>query len=151
MAFLYTCVNIQDTHLLVGFPPSLPGTSLNILFILLLDEDECADSINICNCGSLGPYGCMAFCSHTASLAQTIYLNILFILLPDVDECAVGIHTCTCGSQSQGCTATCTNTDGTYVCGCSLGFVLDVDGLTCIGKYCEALLGIEGRCKYMYN
>ena len=42
----------------------------------------------------------------------------------DIDECSEGI---------DGCSETCTNINGSFVCGCSNGFRLDNDGFTCNG------------------
>ena len=37
----------------------------------------------------------------------------------DVDEC---------GDDTDGCSQTCTNTEGSFTCGCTDGYVLNVDG-----------------------
>ena len=42
----------------------------------------------------------------------------------DVDECG-----------ADGCSQTCTNTQGSFTCGCNDGYVLNVDGTTCDGMY----------------
>ena len=44
----------------------------------------------------------------------------------DVDEC---------GDITDGCSQTCTNTEGSFTCGCNDGYVLNVDGTTCDGMY----------------
>ena len=44
---------------------------------------------------------------------------------PDTDECL---------SPDHGCEQTCDNTDGSYVCNCTNGYVLNADGRTCNGK-----------------
>ena len=41
----------------------------------------------------------------------------------DIDECAAGLDNCDSN-------ATCTNTDGSFICTCKIGF--DGDGTTCI-------------------
>ncbi len=51
----------------------------------------------------------------------------------DFDECFIGTHACTCGTLA-GCTPLCFNIDGTYTCGCPDTFVLDIDGITCVGR-----------------
>ena len=43
----------------------------------------------------------------------------------DVDECAV---------SNGGCEETCTNTDSSFSCSCSTGYVLASNGLDCNGK-----------------
>ena len=50
------------------------------------------------------------------------YINDLFIL--DINECAVG---------NGGCQHDCTNTDGSYTCGCQSGFKLNNNEHTCSG------------------
>ena len=44
----------------------------------------------------------------------------------DIDECSEGTHNC---SQI------CTDTDGSFMCGCNNGYRLDFDNVTCNGKY----------------
>ena len=48
----------------------------------------------------------------------------IYFLYPDIDECRNGTHNC-----SQ----TCTNTIGSFTCGCNNGFLLDTDRATCNG------------------
>ena len=57
----------------------------------------------------------------------------LLIGFPDEDECATGADLCNCGGLI-GCAPSCSNTPGSYDCGCSSGFGLDLDDITCIGK-----------------
>ena len=45
-------------------------------------------------------------------------------MFSDIDECSYGI---------DGCSQTCTNTVGSFICGCNRGYVLDSDGVTCNG------------------
>ena len=33
------------------------------------------------------------------------------------------------------CSQTCTNTNGSFTCGCNNGYLLDVNGATCNGMY----------------
>ena len=44
----------------------------------------------------------------------------------DIDECINGTHNC---SQI------CTNTDGSFTCGCNEGYELNIDDVTCNGLY----------------
>ena len=53
-------------------------------------------------------------------------LHTLISILPDIDECSIGIDICF---------HKCTNTLGSFVCGCIDGFHLDNDG-TNIYIYC---------------
>ena len=43
----------------------------------------------------------------------------------DVNECAV--------SESNNCSSVCTNTEGSYVCGCASGYELSDSGDSCQG------------------
>ena len=46
-------------------------------------------------------------------------------ICPDVDECA---------DENDGCSQTCTNTIGSFICGChSAIYTLEIDGITCNG------------------
>ena len=58
---------------------------------------------------------------HMYKIIHTYITNHL-----DIDECSDGTHYC-----SQ----TCTNTVGSFTCGCNYGYLLDVDGTTCNGMY----------------
>lgn len=42
---------------------------------------------------------------------------------PDINECA---------NSSGGCEQKCTNTPGSFFCVCDEGFLLDVDGVSCL-------------------
>ena len=44
----------------------------------------------------------------------------------DIDECDTSVHSCEVAS-------TCTNTDGSYTCGCNPGKQLNNNGRTCAG------------------
>ena len=58
--------------------------------------------------------------------AHTYLIIKIFIhtFPPDINECNNG---------NGGCYQTCTNMAGTFICGCTSGFVLDHDGATCNG------------------
>ena len=59
---------------------------------------------------------------------------------PDVDECA---------EDTDGCLHTCTNTIGSFICGCnSTGYTLDDDGITCHGM--QKLYSIYHTYKHKY-
>ena len=45
-------------------------------------------------------------------------------MFSDIDECSDG---------NNGCSQTCTNTIGSFVCGCNSSYLLDNDRVTCIG------------------
>ena len=45
-------------------------------------------------------------------------------MFSDIDECSDG---------KDGCSQTCTNTVGSFVCGYNSNYLLDIDGVICIG------------------
>lgn len=49
----------------------------------------------------------------------------LHTIIIDVDECTDDV---------DNCDQLCDNTEGSFVCSCTEGFELDVDGLTCNGE-----------------
>ena len=103
------------------------------------DNDEC--SIGTHNCPQIctnteGSFYCGcntgfqwnsdgATCDGDYYMKQNMYYKIIHTLL-DIDECSDGTHYC-----SQ----TCTNTVGSFTCGCNNGYLLDVDGTTCNSMY----------------
>ena len=70
---------------------------------------------------------------HWAVMDLTAMVSYLYMqkdcsmksLLSDINECDEGI---------SGCNQTCTNTNGSYICSCFDGYVLDADGHSCNGK-----------------
>ena len=52
-----------------------------------------------------------------------------------MDECAAGTDECVCAPDLVSCNVHCSNIDGSYICGCSAGYDVQADGLTCIGEY----------------
>ena len=52
----------------------------------------------------------------------------------DIDECSEGI---------SGCSQLCSNTIGSYSCLCHIGYQLDSDNHTCLGKIINALIMID--------
>ena len=40
-----------------------------------------------------------------------------------------------CSDENGGCSQICTNTAGSFYCGCYTGFELKSDGVNCIGEY----------------
>ena len=45
----------------------------------------------------------------------------------------VDVHECL--DENGGCSQICTNTIGSFICGCNNGYLLDADGTTCNGMY----------------
>ena len=61
----------------------------------------------------------------------------------DIDECNNGTHNC---SQM------CTNTNGSFTCGCNNGYLLDLDEVTCNGMYKMCIyMQLYIVCLYSYN
>ena len=89
-------------------------SSLHLLLLLvwcILSSFGCSHFV--INCKRF----CVCLC---VSLTSFLYL---FMVNPDVDECKNDV----CDSNAQ-----CTNTEGSYVCGCGVGYT--GDGKTCTGK-----------------
>ena len=55
-----------------------------------------------------------------------IQSDLTLFFHPDIDECSDG---------NGGCSQICTNTEGSFTCGCNNSYVLDGDGTTCNGMY----------------
>ena len=48
------------------------------------------------------------------------------VLFTDINECTMNIHNCT---------EICENTNGSYVCDCYVGYILETDGRNCNGMW----------------
>ena len=57
----------------------------------------------------------------------TVYKHIIFFNA-DINECIEG---------RDNCSQMCTNTEGSFTCGCVDGYLLDIDETTCNGMYLE--------------
>ena len=55
-----------------------------------------------------------------------VYMFTCVFFSSDNDECSLGTHNCI---------QICTNTAGSFYCGCNTGFELNSDGATCNGEY----------------
>ena len=62
---------------------------------------------------------------HTYTHYINTYKHLLSFHL-DIDEFCNGTHNC---SQI------CTKTNGSFICGCYSGYLLDIDGATCNGMH----------------
>ena len=102
------------------------------------DTDECADNNGGCdhNCiNTVGSFKCSCNSGYTLGSngfdcdgQLLVYMHkdcSMKSPLSDINECDEGI---------SGCNQTCTNTNGSYTCSCSGGYVLDADGHSCNGK-----------------
>ena len=63
-------------------------------------------------------------------------LNVCNFHFTDVDECQL---------ETDNCAQVCTNTPGSYMCGCDPGYELDGDGFSCNGK------GFTFPLRFKYN
>lgn len=104
------------------------------------DIDECAEGTDICdqNChNSVGNYYCSCEPGYRLHIDGTtcgsklgddginsLLMSVHLILYIDIDECAEG---------TDGCTQTCTDTKGSYVCSCDTGYRLANDSHGCDG------------------
>ena len=53
-------------------------------------------------------------------------MHTLISILPDINECM---------KEIDNCDQMCSNSEGSFVCGCESGFHLDDDEFTCNGMY----------------
>ncbi len=70
----------------------------------------------------------MGFMSNNALTKTAVFFPI------DIDECLKNVDGCKCAADLAGCTPICINTRDSYDCDCSVGFELDISGLTCAGE-----------------
>ena len=62
---------------------------------------------------------------HACNYKKTyIFYTYGYLFHPDIDECS---------DKTDGCSQMCTNTNGSFICGCNTGFQLNNDGITCNG------------------
>ena len=53
-----------------------------------------------------------------------MYVFTCVFFFSDIDECFDGAHNCS---------VICTNTEGSFICDCNIGYLLDTDEITCHG------------------
>ena len=66
-------------------------------------------------------------------LAYVLISVAKFYFVADINECTINDGNCSCSGINP-CTAMCNNTVGSFECLCNDGYILDIDGLTCIGN-----------------
>ena len=59
-------------------------------------------------------------------LIALLTLTVCHVLSPEINECSEG---------TSGCDQFCSNTEGSFQCGCDNGFRLSGNGRTCNGMY----------------
>ena len=79
----------------------------------------------------------MAYACFHECRFQKCFRNSIIYFNPDVNECDV---------DNGNCSQICTNTNGSFICECNVGYQLDTDGTTCNGLYRELI----NYCMYMY-
>ena len=67
----------------------------------------------------------MHFTTEKMCLYVTVYIRVIYFNV-DIDECT---------NNTDNCNQTCTNTEGSFNCGCNDGYLLDSDRTTCNGMY----------------
>ena len=80
----------------------------------------CNLSSIVCSCGSDSVHVVFTVCWQPCTCSYTLY----FLSPADIDECS---------DETDNCEQTCTNTPGSFVCGCFDGFTLDGNGQNCTG------------------
>ena len=108
----FTC-GCDDGYLLDSDETTCNGTYCEIM--IKQQKSTCISEPKICTC---------------MQLYFTVYSHITYFNA-DIDEC---------GEDSDNCNQTCTNTEGSFTCGCDDGYLLDSDGTTCNGTYCEIMI-----------
>lgn len=99
-----------------GFSQS--GTSCNDIDECYMGSHDCKQ-LEVCT-NLIGGFEC-----HECMPGYVIVGNRRNAKCEDVNECE---------TNKGGCEHTCNNTYGSYVCSCSVGYILSGDGKTCFGK-----------------
>ena len=101
------------------------------------DIDECAISNGNCSeicINTVGSYMCSCVSGQsltsdnktcTGKIASALIFQNEWYLFPDTNECL---------TNNGGCQQNCANTDGSFACSCNLGYALNADNMTCLGK-----------------
>ena len=63
-------------------------------------------------------------CAHVTTSKHILFTHMDTLFHPDIDECS---------ARTDNCSQKCTNTNGSFICGCNTGFQLDNDAVTCNG------------------
>ncbi len=102
------------------------------------DIDECANSNGGCNqncTNTIGSFYCS--CGEGYRLGNLglncngQFVDCLYQLALHCNYCLADIDEC---EESNDCAQTCSNTIGSYTCGCNLGYQLSPDQRSCSGE-----------------
>ena len=123
---------------------------MHIVYILLhIDINECFEEIDECNqvcSNSAGSYICSCNPGYQLSANQKTCVGKNVIILHDWHQSPYSRHHPStdineCADSNGGCNQTCINSDGSYVCLCGSGWLLNADNHTCDGE--KAVNGIH--------
>ena len=64
-------------------------------------------------------------------MVDCLCVHVFYYILIDIDECA---------TNPKACSQLCNDTEGSFLCGCKDGYVLNTDKVTCDGKINLCLL-----------
>ena len=80
-------------------------------------------------------------CGRVSATSQGVWVIWLWWCVVDVDECQ---------QRPKVCEFTCSNTLGSFVCGCPAGYVLNMDQRTCRGQLVPSVTGGSDTYIYIY-
>ena len=123
---------------------------------LSLDCDECvlgtSSCSQLCN-NTIGSYVCGCNTGYTLGASNITcdgeVLNVIIWLLQNIHVLKIDIDECRLGSSN--CTQLCSNTIGSYLCGCNNGYILGMDNITCNGKTLIYTLYFVNHCILFYR
>lgn len=77
---------------------------------------------------------------YTVYTALNCYINYISLIFSDLDECVM---------SPKPCNFICKNTEGSYICSCPRGYVLQEDGRTCKGELITRCCHILGNGSFL--
>ena len=110
---------------------------------LSLDSDECmlgtSNCTQLCS-NTIGSYLCSCNTGYTLG-ADNVTCNgkiSIIYMIPKLRIWFLDINECILGTSS--CSQLCTNTIGSYLCGCNIGYALAADNVTCNGEELNVII-----------